>query len=78
MLEPIFFEETIHSEWYVNDFLRSSFKSIREEEKMYGWSIQDGNTAHTANYPINVLKVSEDRNDKLQIVACKVSRFKSL
>jgi hypothetical protein len=41
--------------------------------------MQDSATAHTAIYFIHVLNtVFEDKTDKLQIVAFKVSRLKSL
>jgi hypothetical protein len=40
--------------------------------------MQDGATAHTANYSINgINRMLEDRTNEL-IVACKVSRLKSL
>jgi hypothetical protein len=43
-------------------FLGPSFWSITEEEKTYGYFMQDGATAHTAIYSINVLnKVFENR-----------------
>jgi hypothetical protein len=59
---PIFFENTINSERYVTDILRPFFESITEEEKTYGYFMQDGATGHTGNYSINVLnEVFEDR-----------------
>jgi inhibitor of nuclear factor kappa-B kinase subunit alpha len=59
---PIFFEETINSERYVSDILQPFFESITEEEKTYGYFMQDGATAHIATYSIHVLnKVFEDR-----------------
>jgi hypothetical protein len=59
---PIFFENTINSERYVTDILRPFFDSITEEENTYGYFRQDGATAHTATYSINVLnEVFEDR-----------------
>jgi hypothetical protein len=59
---PIFFQITIDSERYVSDILRPFFGSIIEEEKTYGYFMQDGATAHTATYSINVLnEVFEDR-----------------
>jgi hypothetical protein len=43
-------------------FLGPFFESITEEEKTYGYFKQDGATAHTATYSINVLnEVFEDR-----------------
>jgi hypothetical protein len=59
---PIFFENTLNSEWYVSDILRPFFGSITEEEETYGYFMQDGATAHTATYSINVLnEVFENR-----------------
>jgi hypothetical protein len=59
---PIFFENIINSERYVTDILRPFFESIKDEEKTYDCFIQDGATAHTADYSINVLnEVFEDR-----------------
>jgi hypothetical protein len=51
---PIFFENTINSERYVTDILRPFFGTITEEENTYGYFMQDGATAHTATYSINV------------------------
>jgi hypothetical protein len=43
-------------------FLGPFFDSITLEEKTYGYFMQDGATAHTATYSINVLnEVFEDR-----------------
>jgi hypothetical protein len=52
---PIFFKNTFNSEQYVSDILRPLFGSITEEEKTYGYFMQDSATAHTATYSINVL-----------------------
>jgi hypothetical protein len=49
---PIIFENTINSEWYVSDILRPFSDSITEEEKTYGYYMQDGATAHTATFPL--------------------------
>jgi hypothetical protein len=47
---------------YVSDILRPFFGSIAEEDKTCGYFMQDGATAHTATYPINVLnEVFENR-----------------
>jgi hypothetical protein len=59
---PILFENTINSEWFVTDILRPFFDSITEEQKTYGYFMQDGATAHTAIYSIKVLnEVFENR-----------------
>jgi hypothetical protein len=43
-------------------FLGPFFENIKEEEKTYGYFMQDGATAHTANYSMNVLnELFEDR-----------------
>jgi hypothetical protein len=44
------------------------FENIMEEEGLYSYFMQDGATAHTANYSINDLnEVSEDR-----LISCKL------
>jgi hypothetical protein len=43
---PIYFDNTINSERYVTDILRPFFHSITEEEKTYGYFMQDGATEH--------------------------------
>jgi inhibitor of nuclear factor kappa-B kinase subunit alpha len=43
-------------------FLGPYFENITEEEKTYGYFMQDGATAHTVTYSINILnEVFEDR-----------------
>jgi hypothetical protein len=56
------FEQTINSEWYVNDKILGILESIMEEEKTYEYFMQDAAKAHPANYSINVLnRVFEER-----------------
>jgi hypothetical protein len=51
-----FFEQTINLKYYVdNILLQPFFKSTTEEEKTYGYFMQDGATAHTANCSIYVV-----------------------
>jgi hypothetical protein len=47
ILEPIFLEQVVN--------FSVLFESIMESEKTYCYFIQDGATAHTANYSISVL-----------------------
>jgi hypothetical protein len=49
------FEQTINSEWDVNDKILGLLESVMEEEKILGYFKQEGDKAHTANYSINVL-----------------------
>jgi hypothetical protein len=59
---PIFFENTINSEQYVTVILQPFLGGITEEEKTYGYFMQDVAPAHTATYSINFEnEVFEDR-----------------
>jgi hypothetical protein len=59
---PIVSENIINSERYASDILRPFFGSITEKVKTYGYSMQDGSTAHTVTYSMNVLnEVFENR-----------------
>jgi hypothetical protein len=52
---------TINSERCVGDILRPFFGNITEEEKTYGYFMQDGATAHTATYSNVLNEVFENR-----------------
>jgi hypothetical protein len=56
------------------------FSGALRKKKRHGYFKQDGATAHTAIYSINVLnEVFENRLiDKSRIVACRIPRLKSL
>jgi hypothetical protein len=57
----IFSVQTLNSEWYICGILDPVWTAL-QEEKRYGYFTQDGATAHTANYSINVSnKVFENR-----------------
>ena len=47
--EPIFFQDSVNAERYINDILQQFFNDLTEEEKRGGWFQHDGATAHTAN-----------------------------
>jgi hypothetical protein len=46
---PVFFNETINCERYVQATLRQFFSELTEEERLCGWFQQDSATAHTAH-----------------------------
>jgi hypothetical protein len=80
MLGPIFFEHTLNSEWYISDilqpiFLRALQKKSRRMVNLFKVVLQ-----HTHSLSLHsCFKWGVWRQtDKLQIVACKVSRLKSL
>jgi hypothetical protein len=50
---PIFFSETITAERYQE--LIMNFISVLEADKQYCWFQQDGATAHTENYTMEML-----------------------
>ena len=44
------FEDTIESEWYINDIPQQFFNELTKEEQRDGWFQQDGvNCAHSAH-----------------------------
>jgi hypothetical protein len=45
---PVFFNETINCERYVQIILRQFFPELTKEERLCGWIQQDSATAHTA------------------------------
>jgi hypothetical protein len=52
---PLFFDETVNSIHYCST-LYDFIGLLEEAEISYSWFQQDGNTAHTANNSINLLK----------------------
>lgn len=52
-------EQPIDSEQYTSGILQNFFDNIMEDELMYSYFMQECDTAHTANYSVNVLL--EDR-----------------
>lgn len=62
IIGPIFFNETINSERYIQQILEPFFLELSPNEKFHGYFQQDGATAHTANATINrITEVFEDR-----------------
>jgi hypothetical protein len=51
----MFFKETINCERYVWVILRQFFSELTEEERVYGWFLQDSATAHTARMSMQAL-----------------------
>jgi hypothetical protein len=45
---PVFFNEKVNYERYVQVILRQFFSELTEEERLYGWFQQDSATAHSA------------------------------
>jgi hypothetical protein len=43
---PLFFNETVNCERYVQVILWQFFPELTEEERLYGWFHQDSATAH--------------------------------
>jgi hypothetical protein len=56
VIGPVFFEETINSYRYVELILLPFFQGLTEEEKLYGYFMQDGTMAHTADFSVAVLE----------------------
>jgi hypothetical protein len=52
---PVFFNETINCETYVQVILRQFLSGLTEEERLYGWFQQDSATAHTACMSLHTL-----------------------
>jgi hypothetical protein len=48
VVRPLFFNETINCERYVQVILWQFFPEFTEDDKLYGWLQQDSATAHTA------------------------------
>jgi hypothetical protein len=44
----MFFNETVNCERHVHVILGQIFPQLTEEERLYGWFLQDSATAHTA------------------------------
>jgi hypothetical protein len=60
---PVFFNETINCERYVQIILGQFFSELTEEERLYGWFQQDSATARTARMSMQALSnVFGDRN----------------
>ena len=56
IIGPIFFEETINSEWYINLILDPFFDELTYQECMSVFSQQDFATAHTADRSMRELR----------------------
>jgi hypothetical protein len=52
---PVFFNETINCEIYVQVILGQFFPELTEEESFYGWFQQDSATAHIARMSMQAL-----------------------
>jgi hypothetical protein len=52
---PVFFNETINRERYVQVILTQFFPEITQEERLYGWFRQDSATARTARMSMHAL-----------------------
>jgi hypothetical protein len=52
---PVFFNETINRERYVQVILGKFFPELTEEKRLYGWFQKDPATAHTARMSKQVL-----------------------
>jgi len=62
LIGPIFFNNTVNSERYINDILHPFFEQLTDNEKQNGTFQQDNATAHTAYASLAALEeVFEDR-----------------
>jgi hypothetical protein len=52
---PVYFNETINCEIYVQVILGQFFPELTEEDRLYGWFQQDSATAHTARTSMQAL-----------------------
>jgi hypothetical protein len=52
---PVFFNETINCERYVQVILRQFFPELKEKERICGWFRQDSATSHTARMSMQAL-----------------------
>jgi hypothetical protein len=55
IIGPVFFNERINCERYVQVILRQFFPELTEEERLYSWFQQDSTTAHTAHMSMHAL-----------------------
>jgi hypothetical protein len=60
---PVFFNETINCERYVQVILGQFFPELTEEERLYGWFQQDSGSTHTAR--ISMLALPDVFGDRI-------------
>jgi hypothetical protein len=73
---PKFFENSINSDQYLSDILQSFLRALWKETRRY--FMQDIAMTDAATYPINVVNRMFEDSHKSQIMACEVSRLRSL
>jgi hypothetical protein len=66
---PVFFNEILNCERYVQVILGQFFPELTEEERLYGWFQQDSVTAHTA-HTISMQALSNVLGDR--IISCGI------
>jgi hypothetical protein len=52
---PVFSNETVNCEKYVQVIFRQFFPELTEEERLYSWFLKDSATAHTACMSLQAL-----------------------
>jgi hypothetical protein len=62
---PVFFNETINSERYVQVILRQFFPDLTEEKRFYGWFQQDSDSAHTVRIRVSMQALSDVFGDRI-------------
>jgi hypothetical protein len=60
---PVFFNETINCERFVQVILKKFFPELTEEERLYVWFQQDSTTVHTE--PISTQALSDVFGDRI-------------
>jgi hypothetical protein len=62
IVRPVFFNERVNCERYIQVFVRQFFSKLTEEERLYGWFQQTSATAHTTHMSMQALSnVFRDR-----------------